>query len=185
VKTGIIRNKHTKKTGYMGKIGIFYGTTTGNTEYVAGLIRNAFGESIADIYNVDIVEKEDVEKYDFLIFGMSTWGVSNLQDDFEDFLDILSTVDFKGKKVALFGLGDQSTYTGSFVDGMGILYQWLKERKVDVVGAVPNTGYHYTGSMALVKGRLAGLAIDEEFESNHTGERVAKWVDILKKEFGL
>jgi hypothetical protein len=34
-----------------------------------------------------------------------------------------------------------------------------------------------------VKDQLAGLAIDEEFESNLTGKRVNEWVEMLKKEF--
>jgi len=167
----------------MAKIGIFYGSTTGNTEKVADLIRQAFGDENADVYNVDVTELADIEKYSYLIFGVSTWGVSDLQDDFEDFMEILEQVDFSGKKVALFGLGDQSTYTDSFVDAMGILYDRLKKKGVKVVGFVPRKGYSFTASMALVKDQLAGLAIDEEFESNLTGKRVSEWVEMLKKEF--
>jgi flavodoxin I len=167
----------------MAKIGIFYGSTTGNTEKVADLIRQAFGSTNADVYNVDVTELADIEKYDYLIFGVSTWGVSDLQDDFEDFMDILDKVDFTGKKVALFGLGDQSTYTDSFVDAMGILYDHLKKKKVSIVGFVPRKGYSFAGSMALVKDQLAGLAIDEEFEAHLTGKRVVDWVELLKKEF--
>lgn len=169
----------------MGKLGIFFGSTTGNTEKVANLIASAFGPVMADLYNVDIAEKEDVEKYPFVIFGVSTWGVSDLQDDFEDFLDVLETVDFKGKKVALFGLGDQSTYGDTFVDAMGLFYIWLKERKIPVVGLVSRTGYHFTGSMALVGNKLAGLALDEEFEAHLTQERVSTWVKQLRKELAL
>jgi flavodoxin I len=167
----------------MANIGIFYGSTTGNTEKVAEMIRKEFGEENADLFNVDIVEKQDVEKYKYLIFGVSTWGVSDLQDDFEDFLEILDEVDFSGKKVALFGLGDQSTYTDSFVDAMGILYDGLKKIGVTIVGSVPREGYSFAGSMALVKGKLVGLAVDEEFESHLTPVRVADWVKQLKKEF--
>jgi len=167
----------------MAKIGIFYGSTTGNTEKIATLIQREFGEENADLYNVDIVEKEDVGKYDFLIFGVSTWGVSDLQDDFEDFLEVLDEVDFTGKKVALFGLGDQSTYTESFVDAMGILYDRLKKIGVNIVGAIPTKGYSFERSMAVVKGKLVGLAIDEEFESELTPERVRNWVNQLKLEF--
>ena len=64
----------------MAKIGIFYGSTTGNTEKVADLIRQAFGDENADVYNVDATELADIEKYTYLIFGVSTWGVSDLQD---------------------------------------------------------------------------------------------------------
>ena len=167
----------------MAKIGIFYGSTTGNTEKIATLIQHEFGEGDADLYNVDIVEKEDVEKYDYLIFGVSTWGVSDLQDDFEDFLEILDEVDFTGKKVALFGLGDQSTYTDSFVDAMGIVYDGLKKMGVTMVGAIPVKGYSFNSSMAVVKGRLVGLAVDEEFESELTPGRVKNWVAQLRKEF--
>ena len=132
---------------------------------------------------MDIVEKSDVEKYKYLIFGVSTWGVSDLQDDFEDFLEILDEVDFTGKKVALFGLGDQSTYGDSFVDAMGILYDGLKKMGVTLVGSISKEGYSFTGSMALIKGKLVGLAIDEEFESNLTPGRVTNWVKQLRKEF--
>jgi flavodoxin I len=167
----------------MARIGIFYGSTTGNTEKVADLIRQAFGEKKADVMNVDLAEKKDVEKYQFLIFGVSTWGISDLQDDFEEFLDILEEVDFKGKKVALFGLGDQSTYSTSFVDAIGIFYEWLRERRVNVVGFVSQNGYSFEKSLALLKGKLAGLAIDEENESNLTRQRVKDWVEQLKKKF--
>jgi flavodoxin I len=167
----------------MANIGIFYGSTTGNTEKVADMILNEFGEDNADLYNVDIVEKQDVEKYKYLIFGVSTWGVSDLQDDFEDFLEILDEVDFSGKKVALFGLGDQSTYADSFVDAMGILYDGLKKMGVTLVGSISREGYSFTGSMALIKGKLVGLAIDEELESHLTPGRITHWVNQLKKEF--
>ena len=169
----------------MANIGIFYGSTTGNSEKVANLIRKAFGEENADVYNVDITELADIEKYNYLIFGVSTWGVSDLQDDFEDFMKILDQVDFSGKKVALFGLGDQSTYTDSFVDAMGILYDYLKKKGVKIVGFVSRSGYNFNASMALVKDKLAGLAIDEEFESELTGKRVNDWVEMLKEEFSL
>ena len=60
-------DKHTKIVGDMAQIGIFYGTTTGNSEQIASMIHSAFGEEAADIYNVDVAEKKDVEKYPFLI----------------------------------------------------------------------------------------------------------------------
>ena len=167
----------------MANIGIFYGTTTGNTENIAVLIRKTFGEDAADIMNVDLAEKGDVEKYNYLIFGLSTWGVSDLQDDFEDFLETLEEIDFTGKKVALFGLGDQSTYSSTFVDAMGILYEWLLKRNANIVGSVVRQGYSFENSLALVKGKLVGLAIDKEYENHLTRERVAGWVELLKKEF--
>jgi flavodoxin len=37
--------------------------------------------------------------------------------------------------------------------------------------------------MAVVKGKLIGLAIDEEFEKHLTSKRVKDWVEQLRKEF--
>ncbi|HSN50051.1 MAG TPA: flavodoxin domain-containing protein, partial [Bacteroidales bacterium] len=62
----------------MAKIGIFYGSTTGNSEYVAQLIQAGFGKENAAIFNVGDAEAEDVSKYPYLIFGVSTWGTSDL-----------------------------------------------------------------------------------------------------------
>jgi flavodoxin I len=54
---------------------------------------------------------------------------------------------------------------------------------VNIVGSVSKAGYSFSGSMALIKGKLVGLAIDEEFESHLTLQRVKNWVELLKKEF--
>lgn len=169
----------------MAKIGIFYGSTTGNTEQVAQLIRAGFGEENADMVNVGDALKEDVEKYPYLIFGVSTWGISDLQDDFYDFLDILEDVDFSGKKVALFGLGDENTYQNSFVDAMGIVYERLKEKNVNIVGQVPVSGYTFKSSRAVVDGELVGLAVDIEFGHRPETEKIKNWVNKLKEEFVL
>ncbi len=169
----------------MAKIGIFYGSTTGNTEQVAQQIRAGFGEKNADMINVNDAEKEDVVKYPYLIFGLSTWGISDMQDDFEEFMEKLDEVDFSGKKVALFGLGDQSTYTDTFVDAMGLVYGRLKKKGVKIVGEIPNTGYTFKSSMALVKGKLVGLAVDMEFGKHPSPEHITRWVELLKKEFIL
>lgn len=167
----------------MTKIGIFYGSTTGNTEQIAQLIRARFGEENADMIDVGLAEKSDVERYPYIILGVSTWGISDLQDDFGEFMGILDQVDLSAKKVALFGTGDQNTYSETFVDAMGILYDSLKKKNVRIVGEIPTTGYSFQSSLALVKGKLVGLAIDTEDETKLTPERVDKWVAILKEEF--
>jgi flavodoxin I len=66
---------------------------------------------------------------------------------------------------------------------MGILYDRLKKMEAKITGFVSREGYSFVDSMALVKGKLVGLALDEEFESHLTAGRVKKWVEGLKKEF--
>ncbi|MEE4257513.1 MAG: flavodoxin [Bacteroidales bacterium] len=167
----------------MSKIGIFYGSSTGNTEVVAEKIKALFDDE-ADLYNIDSVSKEEIEGYDYLIFGTSTWGIGDMQDDWEDIIEILDEVDFNKKKVALFGLGDQVNYADSFVDGMGAIYDAIYDR-VDIVGSWPLDGYVFRESAAQKNGKFIGLAIDKENQSGLTDERLEAWVEQLKKEFGL
>jgi flavodoxin I len=167
----------------MAKIGIFYGSSTGNTEVVAEKIRALLGKD-AEVHNIDSASKEEIEKFDYLVFGTSTWGIGDMQDDWEDFLEVLEKVNFNKKKVALFGLGDQVNYTDSFVDGMGAIYDAIYDR-VDIVGTWPLDGYTFNESAAQKNGKFIGLAIDKENQPELTDTRIKEWVELLKKEFGL
>lgn len=164
------------------KIGIFYGSSTGQTEAVAEKLQRIIGEDQADLINVDIATETDIEKYPFLIFGTPTWGVGEMQDDMEDFAEILAKADLKGKKIALFGLGDQDTYPDSFADGVGMLYEKIKDR-ANIVGFWPKNGYVFHESEAFRDNHFVGLIIDQENQSAKTNERLGKWVEMLKKEF--
>ncbi|HSG68309.1 MAG TPA: flavodoxin, partial [Bacteroidales bacterium] len=126
--------------------------------------------------------KEDFKKYDYLIFGTSTWGIGDMQDDWEDFTGLLEEVDLDKKKVALFGLGDQVNYADSFVDGMGAIYDAIYDR-VNIVGAWPLDGYTFNESAAVRNGKFVGLAIDKENQNDLTDKRLMDWVEKLKKEF--
>ena len=166
----------------MAKIGIFYGSSTGQTEMVAGKIQELFGSANADLINVDSANRSDLEKYHYLIFGTPTWGIGDMQDDWEDFVEVVIKTDLQKKKIALFGLGDQDTYPDSFADGVGVLYDKLKG-KAEIVGFWPIEGYSFTDSEALRNDKFVGLVIDQENQSHLTNERLEKWVSDLKKIF--
>ncbi|MEO1256829.1 MAG: flavodoxin domain-containing protein, partial [Bacteroidota bacterium] len=90
----------------MTKIGLFYGSNTGNTEAVAHDIKSAFDEILPDtvqIHNIGASSAETVIQYDYLIFGVPTWNTGELQDDWDAFLPNFKTMDLKGKKLAIFG----------------------------------------------------------------------------------
>ncbi len=164
------------------KIGIFYGSSTGQTEMVAEKLQQLFGEENADLLNVDMASEKDLEHYPYLILGTPTWGIGEMQDDWEDFAEILDKADLKGKKVALFGLGDQDTYPDSFADGVGMLFDRINAR-TEVVGAWPKAGYIFHESEALRGNQFVGLILDQENQASKTIERLEKWVEGLKKEF--
>ena len=166
----------------MKKIGIFYGSSTGQTEKVAEKLQLMLGEENTELINVDIATKEDLEKYPYLIFGTPTWGVGEMQDDWEDFSETVVKANLKGKKIALFGLGDQDTYPDSFADGVGVLYDKIKD-KATIVGQWPKTGYLFHESEAYRDKSFVGLILDQENQPEKTAERLEKWIDLIKKEF--
>ena len=88
-------------------VGLFYGSDTGNTEKVAKKIQAELGENLVDIYDVAKATKEDLLKYDFLIFGCPTWYTGDLQADWENFVPVLKEVSLAEKIVAIFGCGNQ------------------------------------------------------------------------------
>ncbi len=163
----------------MKKTAIFFGSSTGNTETVA----NSIAEKLdADVFNVSDQPTDKLTAYENIILGTSTWGVGDLQDDWEDFISDLEGADLNNKVVALFGLGDGATYPDSFVDAMGTIYNTVKDKGCKVVGAVSTEGYDYEDSIAVVNDKFVGLAIDEDNESDMTDDRVEKWVEQIKGE---
>lgn len=91
----------------MAKILIVYGSTTGNTEMVAEQIMDHLEAHNPVMQDVADTQSEDLEKYDAIIMGSSTWDDGLLQTDFREFAKNLSA-DLSNKKIAVFGLGDSS-----------------------------------------------------------------------------
>jgi flavodoxin I len=170
----------------MTKIGLFFGTQTGNTETIAEAIQTAFGgDSVVTLHNVADVEWSDFDDYSNLIIGCPTWNIGELQADWEGLYDELDNVDFSGKKVAYFGAGDQVGYADNFQDAMGILEEKISGLGGITVGFWSTEGYEFTESKAVRDGKFVGLAIDEDNQSDLTDERISAWVSQLKQAFGV
>lgn len=135
------------------------------------------------MFDVAKATKDDLEKFDNLIFGTSTWGFGELQDDFDGFMKQIEAANLSGKTVALFGCGDQESYSDTFVDGMGLVWQSLQGKGCNIVGQTSTEGYSYSNSQSDVEGKFVGLAIDENNQSDQTADRVKAWVEVLKNAF--
>ena len=166
----------------MEPVGIFYGSTYGMTAKAAEKIKKAFGRSKVEVFNLKDATIEDMKKFKNLIFGTSAWGIGEMQDDWEYFIDNLPSIDFSGRKLALFGLGDQKEYPESFVDGLGTLYCRLPDKSC-AVGETSTDGYDFYFSLASKDGKFIGLVLDEHLQKDMSDERIKKWVMHLKKEF--
>jgi flavodoxin long chain len=170
----------------MSKVGLFYGSDTGNTEVVAGLVQRMIGEDIVDVHDIYDCKAEDISKYDRIIFGLSTWYDGQLVSAFDDFEEAFKSIDFSGKKIALFGLGDQFGYADYFIDGVGILGKYIEEQGGELVVKWPTDDYDFEESKAdMGDGFFMGLALDEDNQDDFTEERLEKWVPMVKDAFGI
>lgn len=157
------------------KTAIFYGSTTGTTEMVAGKVGELLGAEVLSATEID-----RVEEYDFVIFATSTWGMGDLQDDWYEALDKLKTKNLSGKKVGLIGIGDQFGFGDTFVDGIGTIYEEIKDMGINLIGKTSTDGYSFSGSKAVVDDEFVGLVIDENNQSELTDERINAWVEKVK-----
>ncbi len=170
----------------MAKIGIFYGSTDGNTERVVGTIQEKFGgEDVVALHNVSSASSDEMQEYDNLILACPTWEIGELQEDWDSFIDQIEDVDYNGKKVTYLGLGDADGYPDTYQDAMGIIHERIADSGAEFVGAWPTDDYNFEDSKGIVDGKFLGLAIDEDNESDKTEERVSAWVAQLKGEFGI
>lgn len=167
----------------MSKIGLFYASSTGNTEDVAKLIKEKISGVEVELHNVSDCTDDAMEQYEFIIIGASTWGEGDLQDDWEEFFPNLSNTDFSDKTVALFGLGDQEEYCDNYLDAMGTIYDEVIKEGATVVGSWSTDGYEYDESTAIRDGEFVGLALDEDNQYDLTDERVSRWVEQITPYF--
>lgn len=171
------------------KIGLFYGSSTSNTEFVAYDLRDALearlGSGAVDVYNVGAAEISQMEAHDYLILGIPTWDIGQLQADWDIAWADLETLDLAGKKVAIFGVGDQYGYPDTFLDAAGILAETVLSLGAELVGYTSTSGYEFEASLFAEGDRFMGLGLDEDQQPNQTGERIHTWVEQLIAEMGL
>ena len=109
----------------MSKIGLFYGSSTSHTDYVAYDIQSTIaaqlGADAIAIHNVGNTDLSEMLGYSFLILGIPTWDIGQLQADWDIKWSDLEALDLSGHKVAIFGLGDQYGYPDTFQDAAGFL----------------------------------------------------------------
>jgi flavodoxin I len=171
----------------MDKIAILYGPKGGNTEKVAKMVAEAFGD-LAVLMPVKDAQESDLKPFKNIIFGgptvgTHTWSDTNPKNDWDQFLTRLYKMDLKGKTCAVFGLGDQVSYSFKFVDDIGVIAENLIEAGAKLVGMVDPDGYNFDDSQAFKNKKFLGLPIDEDNEPEKTPERISKWVAVLKTEF--
>jgi len=168
----------------MAKVGIFFGSDTGNTRKVAKNIHKALGDVADKPVNINKASVDDLLAYDVLILGSPTYAdgelpgltAGNQNESWEEFLPTLSGTDFSGKTIALFGLGDQVGYAANFVDAIGIIYDAFSDVGAAFVGFTANEGYDFERSKALFDDQFVGLVLDEDNQKDLSDSRLEAWL---------
>ena len=166
----------------MKKIGLFYAANAVKTSQVAKKIRKVLGAENVDIIPAEQAWGNDFEAYDNLIIGVSTWFDGELPSYWDELIPELETLDLKGKRVALFGLGDQVNYPDNFADGLGLLGDAFEKAGASLVGFTPTKDYSFNRSKALRGNEWCGLVLDFENQSEMTDGRIKVWCDRLRAE---
>ncbi len=171
----------------VAEIGLFFGSDEGNTEAVAGRILERLGADRVNVFDIADVTQLEFSDYSYIMLGIPTWDFGQIQSDWEEFWEDISAIDFNGKTVALFGLGDQFGYGDYFLDAMGMLHDVLVERGAKIVGHWSVEGYDFDASKALTTNgeHFVGLAIDEDQQEDLTSERLNRWCRQVLSEMGL
>ena len=120
----------------MASVLIVYGSSTGNTQYVAEEIEKILAAQGMDVKNVEVgrAKAEGLcDGFDMVLLGCSTWGVDEieLQEDFVYLFDRLEQANVKGKKVAVFGCGEKDRVW--FCGAVDAIEKKLKELDAHVV----------------------------------------------------
>jgi len=165
-------------------VGLYYSTSTGNTETVGGYLAEATGLELEDIGDVS---DDAVAANEGFIVGAPTWHTGEDEQrsgtSWDDWLySNLPNIDVSGKKVAIFGVGDQGSYSDNFCDAAGELYDLFSAAGAKVYGMTATDGYDHTESKAEVDGKFVGLMCDEDNQYDLSDDRCKAWVAQLKTE---
>lgn len=159
---------------------IFFASSTGNSEEIANKIATNLGE--IEVFDLAGTKVDKINDYDKIILGGSTWGDGELNDDWEDVWGDFCKLDLSSKTIALFGLGDQESYSDEFCSALGIIYEQAKSMNAKIIGFTSSEGYYHDASKAQIDNEFVGLVIDEDNQSDLTDERIAKWVNEIKED---
>jgi flavodoxin I len=175
-------------------VGIFYGTSTGSTSDAAEMIFEAFGaDAAAEPVDVDTLDKgalaDAFGQHDALIVGTPTWNTgANTERSGTGWDELYYSkmpalkAQLDGKKVAVFGLGDQVSYAENYADATGELWDVFQGLGCTMLGAWSQEGYEHEASKSIRGDKFCGLLLDAVNQEELTGERVQQWVAQLIEE---
>jgi flavodoxin I len=165
----------------MKRLAIIYWPAGGSVEKAASIVENnvqGFQVQRTLLSDIDI---QTLLSYDSFIFGGSTvgadhWSNKESHSEWSNFFAAIEDQSgLKGKKAAVFGLGNQVIYPDHFVDDMLEIKTKLEAAGLTIVGETDTEGYDFDESKAVIDGKFVGLALDEDVQPELTEPRIKQW----------
>lgn len=119
----------------MANVKIVYGTAGGNTKLVCEKVVEVLttkGHRI-ELFDAIKTTPADIGAYDALILACPTYGIGELEEHFENFLEQLNAVDLKGHKCAIIGLGDPKYDLDYHLESAKIIMDFLKKKEAQIL----------------------------------------------------
>ncbi|NCD42553.1 MAG: flavodoxin [Bacteroidia bacterium] len=161
----------------MKKTAIICSFNTIKSKRIADLILKHLGKDNAELVNAEELTAEKFLLYEKAILSTPTWFYGELPNYWDEFIPAIEDEDLNGRTYRIYGLGDQKKYPWNFVDAIGVMAEFLKERGATLEGFVKNEGYNFKASKALrPDGTFYGLPLDDDNEAEKTDERLNKWL---------
>jgi len=160
----------------MKKIALIYSKNTVNTSKIAQKIYTSLNTSVTiEEINIEEADFEQFTKYDIMVMGAATWFDGELPNFWDEILPGLEDMNFSGKTLALFGLGNSVLYPENFLDAMGILANFFKARGANIIGYTSADGYVFEQSKAYENEKFCGLAVDMSLSTKQLDKQIDAW----------
>ncbi|BBO84064.1 flavodoxin [Desulfosarcina ovata subsp. sediminis] len=137
----------------MKKALIIYGSTTGNTEDMAGMVKAEFEQADFEVEVKEVTQAAVADltaDHDLILLGCPAYGDDEieLQEDFAEFYEKLNGIQLNGKPFAVFAPGD-STYE-HFCGSVDM----LEDKMNDLGGKMVNDGLKIDGDPTDAEGEI-------------------------------
>lgn len=159
------------------KVALIYSHTAVKTSQAAKTIKQFSKWKNLDDINADKLKADQLMQYDLLILGAPTWFDGELPDYWDEMVPAIEDLNLSGKKIAIFGNGDQVGYPENFGDAVGLLADVFESTGAKIVGQTQINGYKFESSKAIEEGMFRGLILDFENQQQRNKSRIQGWLD--------
>tara|TARA_Y100001970_G_scaffold225108_1_gene277833 strand:- start:114 stop:626 length:513 start_codon:yes stop_codon:yes gene_type:complete len=169
----------------MKKIGLFWGSTSGNTEIAVEFMEEYLQDEGFEVesFNIADTDVDKITEFDNIIISCPTWNIGELQDDWDSIFLDYEKLDFSGKIGAFFGCGDQVGYPDNFIDAVGMLAKPFMKNGGKLIGRCSTDDYDFRDSVALDDDKLLGLGLDYDNEEDECEGQMIMWLEDIMEDF--